>query len=244
MYSILNKLKSLFTSIPPREKLECIEFANKFISFSVNKNLSDSISMNRVIQLEDENSDRIQYVLASENKSTLLKVYEKDRLVSFSTDEDESLNQLYTDKITELFDHSIKFSKSLLSEDSDITSDLSSEVKGLEWLKVSLIVLKSAINKSMEDPELTFDGQFFYGQRSCDEHVQMRIQCLSLDLLLEFLNDGRLRVTVWNYKDKAPDTMQEPAFLNEFVKVKQKVFDEFIVLLVLMSKASNKIKHL
>jgi hypothetical protein len=69
----------------------------------------------------------------------------------------------------------------------------------------------------------------------------MRIQCLSLDFLLFFFKDGRLNVTVWNYKNLAPNPETPPIFTGEFVKLKNQVFDEIIALLVDMSKAATKL---
>mgnify|MGYP006082029671 CR=1 FL=1 len=241
MREILNRVTAFIFPISANEKLKAIDFSQKFVSLSINKNLTDKITMNRVIQLEDTNHNISQYVLFTENNETRFEFYKKNSLVSFSKNQDDILNLDYIDKITELFDFSIGRSKELLRNGSEVASDINSETKGLEWIKVSLIVLKSAINKAMEDQTLSFDGQFFCGQRTPDEDYQMRIQCLSLDFLLEFISDGRLRVSAWNYKNLEPDPTASPTFIAEFVMIKQKVFDEFIELLVLMSRATTKI---
>jgi hypothetical protein len=241
MQEILNKVTSFLFPVSINEKLEAITFSDKFISLSINKNLTDDISMNRVIQLEDSQGNQAQYILSNENSEILFKIYKKKKLVSFAQNEDEDLNQNFIHKISELFHFSMDRAKELLNHDSKATSDISSETKGLEWIKVSLVVLKSAINKSLEDPNFLFDGQFFYGQRNPNEHYQMRIQCLSLDFLLEFFNDGRLRVSVWNYKNLEHNSKVQPTFLAEFVKLKKEVFEEFIILLILMSKGATKI---
>jgi hypothetical protein len=242
MKDFFNKVTTVFFTRPVDEKLGMINFDERFISLSINKNITDSITMNRIIQLEDKEGCLSQSVLFKEKGETNFKYYKKNKLISFSKLENNTINQNYVHKLTELFDFSIKKSQELLRKPSEVTSDISNESKGLEWIKVSLVVLKSAINKSIDDPELTFDGQFFYGQRRNEDHTQLRVQCLSLDFLLDFYNDGRLRVTVWNYRDLEPDSKSDPAFIAEFVKVKQHVFDEFIQLLVLMSRAATKIK--
>jgi hypothetical protein len=240
MQKILNKLSSFFFPVSASATLDAINFSDKFISLSINKNLSANTSMNRVVQLEDSQANKSQYILLNENNVIKFKYVKNDRLISHSQNIDHTLNQNYINKISELFHFSIDKGKELLNKDSKATSDLSSETKGLEWLRVSLVVLKSAVNKSLEDPTLSFEGQFFCGHRQASESYQMRIQCLSLDFLLEFLEDGRLSVLVWNYKDSTPNSKAEPTFSGEFVKIKQAVFDEFIQLLVLMSKGTTK----
>lgn len=241
MNTILNKFSAIFFPVDINEKLDSISFVNKFIALSINKKLSDSVTMSRVIQLENVSGDFSQHVLMTENKETLLKIFENNKLISYSKKEDIKFKQNYVDKVAKLFLFSIDQSKVLLSEPSAITSEASNEAKGLEWIKVSLVVLKSAVEKSIEDAELYFEGLFFYGQRSVDAHTQMRIQCLSLDFLLEFLADGRLRVSAWNYKNLEQNSKEDPTFMAEFVMAKQKVFDEFIDLIVLMSRAATKI---
>jgi hypothetical protein len=241
MQQILNKLSSFFFPVSTIETLETIDFSGKFISLSINKNLFGNSSMNRVIQLEDSQRNQSQYILFNEDNEIKYKFIKKDRLVSFTQKEDYVLNESYINKITEIYSFSIDRAIELLKNDSKITSDISSETKGLEWVRVSLVVLKSAINKSLVDSTLSFDGQFFCGQRNGSENYQMRIQCLSIDFLLEFLVDGRLKLSVWNYKDLERNSKVNPTFTGEFVKLKQGVFDEFIQLLVLMSKATTKI---
>ena len=120
MQDILNKLTSFLFPVQRAENLENINFSDKFISVSINKNLTNNISMDRVIQLEDSKSNQTQYVLLNEKNKTLFKVYKKNRLVSSTQNEDNILNQNYINKISELFDFSIKKAIELLNNDSEI----------------------------------------------------------------------------------------------------------------------------
>jgi hypothetical protein len=241
MQKIINKLISLFFPVSATDQLSAINFSDKFIALSINNGLSDSISMDRVIQLEDIQGIKSQYTLVSESNEVSFKYYKKDKLVAFTQNVDYSLNENYTNKISEVFHFSIEEAKVILSNGSEVTSTIEEETKSLEWIKVSLVVLKSAIKKSLTDQSLLFNGQFFSGKRSVNDDFQMRIKCFSLDFLLEFLADGRLRVSVWNYKDQEHNSKVDPDFLGEFVKIKQSVFDEFIQLLVLMNSAATSI---
>ena len=241
MKQTLDKLASFLFPSSTNETLETVTFSDKFISLAVNKQLTDNISMSRIIQLEDLNGYSSQYTLFKEGDKILCKFYKKNRITFDSPLEDKNLNQIYINKISEAFIYSIDSAKDILKKNSEVTSDLNSEAKGLEWLKVTLIVLKSAINASVNDPQLIFNSQFFCGKRKSHEDFQLRIQCLSLDFLLEFLEDGRVKIQVWDYKNLEPNPKSAPSFSAEFVKLKKPVFDEFIQLIVEISKAATKI---
>jgi hypothetical protein len=241
MLNIIGKITYYFNSISLKECLENIDYSNNFISFSINKELSNDNQMKRVIQLDDPQGKEIQFILYKQNNEVLGKYYENKSLLFFTQREEEYLIRMYIEKVAQLFHHSIDRAKELLVIDSKINSDIDSEFKSLEWIKASLVVLKSAITKSLEDPHYIFDGQFFCGNRNDDESFQMRIQCLSLDLLLIFLEDGRLRVSIWDYRNLKSDSKVEPIFFGEFTKLKQPLFDEFIKLLVEVSKAATRI---
>jgi hypothetical protein len=241
MYNMLNKINSYFFSTSFNECLEKVQYKDRFISFSINKELSNNNHMKRVIQLKQPQGKETQFVLYKENDEVLCKFYENKKLLFFTQEEDPFIISMYIEKVTQLFHYSISRAKDILIIESKVTSDINSELKGLEWIKVSLVVLKSAIRKTLEDENYIFDGQFFCGKRNEEKNFQIRIQCLSLDLLLMFLEDGRLAVSVWDYKNFKPDSKAEPTFYGEFVKLKQPIFDEFIKLLVEVSKASTKV---
>ncbi|MCO4793533.1 MAG: hypothetical protein KC493_07470 [Bacteriovoracaceae bacterium] len=240
MKAILDKINSFLFPVPQEQDIEAIDFREKFISLSINKNLTEHVRMNKVIQLEDFQGSSTQFILFKENNHILSKSYKDKKLLTLSQQEDKYFNQKYVEKVAQAFHFSIEMAKSTLEIPSEITSDLVSETRGLEWIKATLIVLKSAVQKSREDNDFIFEAQFFSGQRTPEEHFQIRIQCLSLDFLLEFLHDGRLRISSWDYKNLKPDSKLPPLFTGEFVKLKQPVFNEFIHLLAEMSKAATK----
>jgi hypothetical protein len=241
MKTILDKISSFLFPVTLEQEIETIDFREKFISLSINKNLTEHVSMNRVIQLEDFQGSSTQFILFKENNHILSKYYKNKKLFTLSQQEDKSFNQKYVEKMAQAFHFSIDMAKNTLKLPSEATSDLVSETRGLEWIKATLVILKSAVQKSREDDDLLFEAQFFSGQRNQEEHFQIRIQCLSLDFLLEFLHDGKLRVSSWNYKNLIPDSKYPPLFTGEFVKLKQPVFNEFIHLLAEISISATKV---
>lgn len=217
--------------------LEMPDFEHSFVSLSCN--MHQELSHGRVIQLESHHSSSDQFVAHYINNHLIIEKRSDNNLIDQTKNSDQMQND-FINIMANCFSVAIENSKKFVNEPSDVTSQFASENKGLEWIKTTLTVLKQAIHEARENEDLMFTGQLFFGRRQVNEPYQVRIQCLSLDFLLLFLDDGRLNLTVWNYKNGTPDPTMDPVFTGEFVQLKQHVFDEIIPILVEMSRSFTK----
>jgi len=238
---MINFFKNLFSVFNTRNK--SINQANiicQFTSISINHQIEQSTRSQTIVQLWSSDNDQQQYDLSFLRNEVVVKMTENNKLISINKYDSKHVPHDFRNKIPQIYQRSIEQAKNILLQGSTLTSDLTNESKGLEWLRVSMLVLKEAIKKSINSEGLFYTGQFFSGHRKKNECFQLRIKSLSLDFLLLFLEDGRLNITVWNYKQNSPSVDSEPVFTGEFVKLKQQVFDEFIHLIKEISLASTK----
>ena len=238
MIKFIKNIRSLLNS--KEVKLDSVSLDCEFTSVSVNQHKDVKIISERAISFSRSDGTHEQYNLQIFSDKILAQSLEDGNLKSIKTFGTNYSATDYRNKIPEIFQHSMEQAKQRLSQESIVTSDLANETKGLEWLRVSMVVLKEAIKKSISTPNLIYTGQYFSGHRDKNECFQIRIRSLSLDFLLLFLEDGRLNITVWDYKNNIESETKKPVFEGEFVKLKQPVFDEFIHLIVEISKAATK----
>lgn len=149
--------------------------------------------------------------------------------------------KLIQSKIVEYHQHVIETGKSLLKREPLISPNIESETKGLEWLRVSTLVLLKSLEHIKSREDLIYTGSLYFGKRLESLPFEMRLKSLSLDFLFIFLDDGRLRVACWDYKDQIPQSEQEPNFQSDFSVMKNQVFDLFIPVLVENSKLSTQL---
>jgi hypothetical protein len=137
MKELINHFKSFFMT----PKIESITFEDKFISLAINKNLTHEKTVSRVIQLKDLEDNIYHHALYLKSNNSLIETFYNNRPLAPSTKSDESARDEYIDKVAEVFHISLEQAKNHLAAPSEVASDLSSENKGLEWIKATLIVL-------------------------------------------------------------------------------------------------------
>lgn len=211
-------LQSLFTTpVNLNEFLTPFDLKKAKIILSINKDEYDGNLMNKTLIIEQRK--KAQLVITGEN-SEVLVVNKK----TISKPESEQIQESY-----KLFDHVlfqlIEMAKEINTPLSEIESEVTQEQRGLEWLKVSIQVLKEALKNIKENPNYIFQGRIFWIP---GEFQTLRIQCLSLDFILEFFEDHRLRVRAWNYKDGIKTSKDNEDMIAEFVHLKGPILDEFI----------------
>ncbi len=209
-------MSALFGQKPTYENfLKDIDLKKTDISFSTNKDEYRSQQINRILNLESTKVRSLALALESEKNC-----YLNEKKIDFELG-----------PINSIFDHILKhlidFSIELNTPVPLLESDRNQEARGLEWIKVSLVVLKNALGEIEKNHDYIFQSRIFWRN---SPFPSLRIQCLSLDIILEFHEDHRLRVRVWNYKDGVKTSSDKEDFLGDFVHLKGPVLDEVIQL--------------
>lgn len=157
----------------------------------------------------------------------------------------KEVKKLLTDSIVNFHIYLIELGKEKIRLESitKVDSDLAKEAQGLEWLRVSIEVLKKGIQHCLDNDDLAYKEILFSKERK--EGQELRLQILSLDFKIVFLRDSRLEVTCWNYKDTVDKSLETtPAFKGYFYHQKNQVFDLFIPLIKQMSQAATRFNKL
>lgn len=111
------------------------------------------------------------------------------------------------------------------------TLDLQSELKALEWIKVSFKVLSQALDKIRSDQALVLTGGIFYGIEPQSQKRILRILAMNLDIFYYFEEDDSLRIVIFNDKNHGHGASTAPAF-HQIIKVtKPQFYDEIIKLI-------------
>ena len=193
--------------------LDDINFNESNLSISINKDPYKKSILNRIITVDGKT-----------NRS-LISILDNDQVFLIN----ESPQNCGVDEFNTLIDKILKITLDIAIENNTLSplveSKHESELKGLEWLKVSFTVLKKALNEIPKNPDYIFQGRVFWRNTP---NKSLRIQCLSLDILIEFHEDHRLRVRVWNYRDGIKNSKDQEDFIGDFVHLKGPVFDEII----------------
>jgi hypothetical protein len=109
------------------------------------------------------------------------------------------------------------------------TSDLASETRAFEWLRVSLqVVLKQAIEAAQKNPEALLSAQIFSGPKAPDFALdELRLIVFSLDTSWIFHPQGVLEVRVTNQLPHgAPKN--KPDLVAEFGHLRHQAYDLLI----------------
>lgn len=210
----MNFIKSLLNKkINYTNFLDDINFDESNFSLSINKDPYKNSTLNRIITVEGNTTRSLISILDNE-KTFLINETPRDMNIN-------EFNFLIDEILKNIIEIAIK-NNTLIPL---VESNHENENKGLEWLKVSFTVLKKALNEIPKNPDYIFQGRIFWRN---GEYKSLRIQCLSLDILLEFHEDHRLRVRVWNYKDGVKSSKDKEDFIADFAHLKGPVMDEII----------------
>lgn len=109
--------------------------------------------------------------------------------------------------------------------------DLNSETRSLQWIQASFRTLQGALDKVSKNPEMIFTCAFFSGVNPEVGQRVLRLICFNLDINYFMLEDGSLRIVVFDDKDLGQGSAQEPVF-HQIIKLTKPLFyDEIIKLL-------------
>lgn len=137
-----------------------------------------------------------------------------------------------------LEDQILKFQKILNSKVSPTLSpnELAQEEKALEWLKVTSVVLEKAVLESLTNPDLLFQMLLFMGVNPKNQLSEIRLIIFNLDMKLIFLENGFIRIIIFDDKNKEFGQSQNAALTGDYIFRKREIFDEFTKILSTLSQ--------
>ncbi len=128
--------------------------------------------------------------------------------------------------------HSLDQLKSLSLENAGgVTAfDLTQEGRAIEWLRVSLKVLKDALESCKGDESKVVKAMLFVGKEASESRPLFRAIIFNLDITCVFDPQGVMGLVVFDDKNRAQGTSQKPALEASFKGLKPAVLDELITL--------------
>lgn len=147
---------------------------------------------------------------------------------------------LFNRKWDKIIEEQVEKIKDSLNNSNDTTSsasqaEIAENEKALEWIKVSFIVLEKAIKESLTNSDLLFQLQLFFGINPKTNLTEMRAIIFNLDIKFVILDNGLMRVIVYDDKNQLHGTTTRPSLSGDFSFRKREIFDEIIKILALLS---------
>jgi hypothetical protein len=119
--------------------------------------------------------------------------------------------------------------------------DLTQEGRAIEWLRVSLKVLKDALESCRSDESKVVRAMLYVGKEAAESRPLFRAIIFNLDITCVFDPQGVMGLVVFDDKNRSHGTSQKPALEASFKGLKPAVLDELITLsATLMSVVEEK----
>jgi hypothetical protein len=143
---------------------------------------------------------------------------------------------LFNNLLDGVIEREIKFFTERMNRSEFSPRQLEAEEKALEWLRVSFEVLTKAMLKSLTNPEFLFQLTMFAGVNPKTKMHEIRMMAFNLDMTFLLLEDGNLRVIIYNKKPGENLADLKPALSGDYSFRKREMFDQFIKLLSVGAK--------
>lgn len=137
----------------------------------------------------------------------------------------------FIDQMIEKKIHQSQLALNLLDDKIFSATEMATEDKALEWMKVSFTMLEKAVVQSLTDPELLFQTMLFMGKNPKTNRDEIRLITFNLDIKFEFLQNNLLRVRIYNDKNEDFGTAKKASLEGDFNFRKREMLDELTKLL-------------
>ncbi len=236
---MLNYLKKIFKKNIDEELTQFYQHAGledfPWISIAINNRTLANSLLTKELELQSS-SNAFSLKIADTKSGHLHQLWKNQRELAHGfSNQKKEFNQL----IDNLIEKRITFFQEKLSHNDSKTftpNEVTTEDKGLEWIKVSFKILEKAIIQSLTDPNLLFQTLLFIGKNPKTSQEEIRLITFNLDIKFEFLNNGLLRIRVYDDKDKNLGSSKKASLEGDFNFRKREMFDELIKLISLLSQ--------
>jgi hypothetical protein len=209
-----------------------------WISIAVNKkSFADSLLTREVDVFTEKDAYALKLGLDKKEIQTQLwknQISEKKGVLP----ENSPLLLRYNEFIDHLLEkkiHLYQMTLSKLDEKSFSSTEIATEDKALEWIKVSFNMLEKAVVQSLTDPELLFQTMLFMGTNPKTNQEEIRLITFNLDIKFEFLRNNLLRIRIYNDKNEEFGTVKKASLEGDFNFRKREMMDELTRMLSVIS---------
>lgn len=184
-----------------------------------------------------KNSQERKVALELNNKTSTKTIWNNKELIFSKEGKVSAYNHKNDKELKDLFNlashiavkSSIESHYDFMKKTSE--ADINTETRALQWIQASFKTLEGALNKVAKDPESILVAAFFSGVHPEMGQSLLRLICFNLDINYFMLEDGSLRIVVYNDKNLGHGHQSEPSF-HQIIKLTKPLFyDEMIKLL-------------
>ena len=203
--------KKIFNNRPLSTMAQFYQHADtnfaKWTSIAINKKMiADSILTKELDLLT--NSDLFSLKLAENSDGINLQLWQNQHSVcKIKTDRNSDLLLKFNQLIDKLIETEMSHFQYVLNSPKEnlnyTPSEISEGEKALEWIRVSFKVLENAVIESITNTDYLFQILLFLGSNPKTTTHEIRLVAFNLDIKFELLQNGLLRVKIYNDKDGA-----------------------------------------
>jgi hypothetical protein len=113
------------------------------------------------------------------------------------------------------------------------------ELKGQEWIEVTNRVLKESYKKAKQADDLLVQGNIYIGYLENDHVFSIRFISYNLDYKVDFLENGKIFVNVYDDKNQERGSAKKSSYSGEFYNNRPVILDNILGLCAEMIKASK-----
>lgn len=227
----MNFLKRIFKG--PKDQFAHLPVQSSvWTMLSWNWDLKKSNDRNVMLELSDRNQFQVVW-----NNTEL--VFSKDQKITgaFSHKRSQELKDLFNLASHMAIKASIESHYDFMRQTSE--GDLNAETRSLQWIQASFRTLQGALDQVVQNPEMVLVSAFFSGVNPEIGQRLLRLVCFNLDINYFMLEDGSLRIVVFNDKNLGHGEEKEPSF-NQIIRLTKPLFyDEMIKLLQQVSSVGE-----
>lgn len=181
--------------------------------------------------------DERKMTMELNTESNFKVIWKKEELLFVTDDKVRAYAHKNEKELKDLFNlmrHlSVKSSIESHHEEMRKTSegDFNAETRSLQWIQASFKTLEGALKKFENNSDLIFTCAIFSGVNPELKQRVLRIICFNLDINYFMLEDGTLRIVVFDDKNKGHGSQQEASFHQIIRLTKPLFYDEITKLL-------------
>ena len=196
-----------------------------------NWDLKNTNERNATLELNDNKSFKVLW----NNKELIF--FEDKKISAFPHKNSQELKDLFNLTSHLSVKKALESHHAVMRETSE--ADINAETKSLQWIQASFKTLEGALKKVQGSPEYIFTGAIFSGINPEINQRVLRLICFNLDINYFMLEDGSLRILVFDDKNQGHGSQQTPSF-HQIIKLTKPLFyDEMTKLLQLVTSVGE-----
>ncbi|MFA6239200.1 MAG: hypothetical protein WC635_17810 [Bacteriovorax sp.] len=211
----------------------------EWISLAVNKNTIAGSLLTKELEIRTS-SDAFSLKIAETKNGFMHRAWQNNQSLGKCL---EANNSPFLEKYNSLINQLIETKLSLFQSELIKTqgqemfspTEVASEEKALEWMKVSFQILEKGLIESLTNPELLFQTLLFMGKNPKTQQLEIRLILFNLDIKYVLLENGLLRIKIYDDKNDSFGSSKKAALLGDFNFRKKEMLDELTKTISMLS---------